>query len=210
MSDELTREKIIAALVHEKLPRSILESVAKRERSPLGEGIINSLGKMNDRTLTTLYRALIKGDQDEKGTYLTYRSALWLSRELKTPEIRLTYAEPLVGELKVVIFLEGEISVAADCINSKVTFADIDGFISKLKLLKGKHTHLNRSFIFSSAGYDDDLAEKINKMEGMGSDGTFTAVKKGRFSGLMGGGSNEVKIALYEETGIKQMTKVYP
>ena len=58
---------MISALIQKKLPRSILESVAKRERSSLGEGIINSLGKMNDRALMTLYKALVTGEQDEKG-----------------------------------------------------------------------------------------------------------------------------------------------
>lgn len=201
---------MILALAQKKLPRSILESVAKRERSPLGEGIINSLGKMNDRALMTLYKALITGEQDEKGNYLTYRSSLWLSGELKTSEIKLSYMEPLVGELKIVVFLEGEISVVADCITSRVTSSDVEGFLSRLKLLKGKHTHLTRSFIFSSAGYDDDLAERLNKMEGMGLNGIYTPAKKGRFSGLLGGGSSAVKIELYEETEGKTMTKVYP
>ncbi len=201
---------MISALIQKKLPRSILESVAKRERSSLGEGIINSLGKMNDRALMTLYKALVTGEQDEKGNYLTYRSSLWLSRELETSEIKLNYMEPLVGDLKIVIFIEGEISVVADCIISTVKYVDVEGFLSKLKLLKGKHTHLTRSFIFSSAGYDDDLAERLNKMAGMGLNGTFAAAKKGRFSGLTGGGSSDVKIELYDETEGKKMTKVYP
>ncbi len=201
---------MIMALIQEKLPKAILESVAKKERSPLGVGIINSIGKMNDRALTTLYKALITGAQDEKGNYLTYRASLWLSRELKTSEIKITYAEPLVGELKIVILLDGEISAVSDCTKSRVTATDVEGFLSKLKLLKGKHSRLNKAFIFSSTGYDEDLGERLNKMDGMGLNGVFTAVKKGRFSGLTGGGSNEVKIELYVEAEGRQMSKIYP
>ena len=149
-------------------------------------------------------------NNDEQGRWI--RSTLPMEKlgwnwNLKTIKV---YNEPLVGELKIVAFLEGEISVVADCITSRVTSSDAEGFLSKLKLLKGKHTHLSRSFIFSSAGYDDDLAEQLNKMEGMGLNGTYTPAKKGRFSGLLGGGSSEVTIELYEETEGKKMAKVYP
>ena len=58
-----TKEEMIHELLKIKIPNGLIEYIAKKERSNLGEGMINSLKKMNDAAVRSLHSSLIEGNK---------------------------------------------------------------------------------------------------------------------------------------------------
>lgn len=200
---------MIVTLMREKLPRSLIELVAKKERSAIGEGIINMLGKLNERALTTIYRAIVERTTDNDD-YLNYRMIAWLAKHLDTSEVKPGYVDPTAGEIDIALFTEAQLIAIAECATHKVNYSEIEELLSKIKAVKGKHSTLTSAFFISSGGYDDGVTERLRTADGMNSGGVLTAVKKGRFSGFVGGDSGEVKITIYEERDGREMISLFP
>ena len=110
---------MIVTLMREKLPRSLIELVAKKERSAIGEGIINMLGKLNERALTTIYRAIVERTTDNDD-YLNYRMIAWLAKHLDTSEVKPGYVDPTAGEIDIALFTEAQLIAIAVCATHKV------------------------------------------------------------------------------------------
>ena len=58
-----TKEEMIQELLRIKISGGLIEYIAKRERSDIGEGMINSIKRMNDGAVRSLYLSLIEGNK---------------------------------------------------------------------------------------------------------------------------------------------------
>ena len=59
MLEMKTREEMVDELIKIKIPTGLINHIAKKERSVLGSGMMNSLNKMNDQAIRSLYSAII-------------------------------------------------------------------------------------------------------------------------------------------------------
>ena len=78
-----TREEMVNELFKIKIPAGLIDYIAKKERSVLGSGTMNSLSKMNDQAIRSLYSAIID-DKEERDDYLLIRTTMWLVSEFQS------------------------------------------------------------------------------------------------------------------------------
>ena len=60
MLEMKTREEMVDELIKIKIPIGLINYIAKKERSVLGSGMMNSLNKMNDQAIRSLYYAILE------------------------------------------------------------------------------------------------------------------------------------------------------
>ena len=182
-----TREEMVNELFKIKIPAGLIDYIAKKERSVLGSGTMNSLSKMNDQAIRSLYSAIID-DKEERDDYLLIRTTMWLVSEFQSAKISIDHPVPNIGDFRIVCLNEDDdILVAVDCKMNQYEWNQIDEFISKLRILKERETKLTNAFVVSRNTDTSEIVNKLKDVSGMGSDGTFVTKEKRGLGGFVGG-----------------------
>ena len=205
-----TREEMVNELFKIKIPAGLIDYIAKKERSVLGAGTMNSLSKMNDRAIRSLYSAIID-DKEERDDYLLIRTTMWLVSEFQSAKISIDHPVPNIGDFRIVCLNEDDdILVAVDCKMNQYEWNQIDEFISKLRILKERETKLTNAFVVSRNTDASEIVNKLKDVQGMGSDGTFVTKEKRGLGGLVGGKPNKINFSMLIEKSKENHEKVFP
>ena len=144
-----TREEMVDELMQIKIPTGLINYIAKKERSVLGSGMMNSLNKMNDQAIRSLYYAILE-DKTERDDYLLIRTTMWLVNEFQSAKINIDYPVPNIGDFKIVCLNEDdEILVVVECKMKQYEWDEINQFIEKLRILKEREVKLSHVYIVS-------------------------------------------------------------
>ncbi|NSL76732.1 MAG: hypothetical protein HS049_03920 [Thaumarchaeota archaeon] len=205
-----TREEMVNELFKIKIPAGLIDYIAKKERSVLGAGTMNSLSKMNDQAIRSLYSAIID-DKGERDDYLLIRTAMWLVSEFQSAKISIDHPVPNIGDFRIVCLNEDdEILVVVDCKMNQYEWNQIDEFISKLRILKEREMKLTNAFVVSRNTDASEIVNKLKDVQGMGSDGTFVTKEKRGLGGLVGGKPNKINFSMLIEKSKENHEKVFP
>ena len=205
-----TREEMVNELFKIKIPAGLIDYIAKKERSVLGAGIMNSLSKMNDQAIRSLYSAIID-DKEERDDYLLIRTTMWLVSEFQSAKISIDHPVPNIGDFRIVCLNEDDdILVVVDCKMNQYEWNQIDEFISKLRILKERETKLTNAFVVSRNTDASEIVNKLKDVQGMGSDGTFVTKEKRGLGGLVGGKPNKINFSMLIEKSKENHEKVFP
>ena len=205
-----TREEMVNELFKIKIPAGLIDYIAKKERSVLGAGTMNSLSKMNDRAIRSLYSAIID-DKGERDDYLLIRTAMWLVSEFQSAKISIDHPVPNIGDFRIVCLNEDdEILVVVDCKMNQYEWNQIDEFISKLRILKEREMKLTNAFVVSRNTDASEIVNKLKDVQGMGSDGIFVTKEKRGLGGLVGGKPNKINFSMLIEKSKENHEKVFP
>tara|TARA_Y100000815_G_C13296521_1_gene482900 strand:- start:336 stop:959 length:624 start_codon:yes stop_codon:yes gene_type:complete len=205
-----TREEMVNELFKIKIPAGLIDYIAKKERSVLGAGTMNSLSKMNDRAIRSLYSAIID-DKGERDDYLLIRTAMWLVSEFQSAKISIDHPVPNIGDFRIVCLNEDDdILVAVDCKMNQYEWNQIDEFISKLRILKEREMKLTNAFVVSRNTDSSEIVNKLKDVQGMGSDGIFVTKEKKGLGGLVGGKPNKINFSMLIEKSKENHEKVFP
>lgn len=205
-----TREEMVNELFKIKIPAGLINYIAKKERSVLGAGIMNSLSKMNDQAIRSLYSAIID-DKEERDDYLLIRTTMWLVSEFQSAKISIDHPVPNIGDFRIVCLNEDDdIIVVVDCKMNQYEWNQIDEFISKLRILKEREMKLTNAFVVSRNTDASEIVNKLKDVQGMGSDGTFVTKEKKGLGGLVGGKPNKINFSMLIEKSKENHEKVFP
>ena len=205
-----TREEMVNELFKIKIPAGLIDYIAKKERSVLGAGTMNSLSKMNDQAIRSLYSAIID-DKGERDDYLLIRTAMWLVSEFQSAKISIDHPVPNIGDFRIVCLNEDDdILVVVDCKINQYEWNQIDEFISKLRILKEREMKLTNAFVVSRNTDASEIVNKLKDVQGMGSDGTFVTKEKRGLGGLVGGKPNKINFSMLIEKSKENHEKVFP
>jgi len=205
-----TREEMVNELFKIKIPAGLIKYIAKKERSVLGAGTMNSLSKMNDQAIRSLYSAIID-DKEERDDYLLIRTTMWLVSEFQSAKISIDHPVPNIGDFKIVCLNEDDdIIVVVDCKMNQYEWNQIDEFISKLRILKEREMKLTNAFVVSRNTDASEIVNKLKDVQGMGSDGTFVTKEKKGLGGLVGGKPNKINFSMLIEKSKENHEKVFP
>ena len=205
-----TREEMVNELFKIKIPAGLIDYIAKKERSVLGAGTMNSLSKMNDQAIRSLYSAIID-DKGERDDYLLIRTAMWLVSEFQSAKISIDHPVPNIGDFRIVCLNEDdEILVVVDCKMNQYEWNQIDEFISKLRILKEREMKLTNAFVVSRNTDSSEIVNKLKDVQGMGSDDTFVTKEKRGLGGLVGGKPNKINFSMLIEKSKENHEKVFP
>ena len=193
-----------------KIPAGLIDYIAKKERSVLGAGTMNSLSKMNDQAIRSLYSAIID-DKEERDDYLLIRTTMWLVSEFQSAKISIDHPVPNIGDFRIVCLNEDDdILVVVDCKMNQYEWNQIDEFISKLRILKEREAKLTNAFVVSRNTDTSEIVNKLKDVPGMGSDGTFVTKEKRGLGGLVGGKPNKINFSMLIEKSKENHEKVFP
>lgn len=205
-----TREEMTQELIRIKIPAGVINYIAKKERSIVGAGTINSLNKMNDQAIRSLYSAIIE-DKEEREDYLVIRTALWAVKEFQSTKINIDQHIPNIGDFKIAVLNDDdEILVVIDCKMNQYEWNTINEFIEKLRILKEREVKLNSAFIISRNTDTNEIVNMIKNVEGMSNDGVFTTKEKRGLGGLVGAKPNKVNFSMLLEKSKDNYEKVFP
>ena len=205
-----TREEMVNELFKIKIPAGLIDYIAKKERSVLGAGTMNSLSKMNDQAIRSLYSAIID-DKEERDDYLLIRTTMWLVSEFQSAKISIDHPVPNIGDFRIVCLNEDdEILVVVDCKMNQYEWNQIDEFIAKLRILKEREIKLTNAFVVSRNTDTSEIVNKLKDVQGMGSDGTFVTKEKRGLGGLVGGKPNKINFSMLIEKSKENHEKVFP
>ena len=205
-----TREEMVNELFKIKIPAGLIDYIAKKERSVLGAGTMNSLSKMNDQAIRSLYSAIID-DKEERDDYLLIRTTMWLVSEFQSAKISIDHPVPNIGDFRIVCLNEDDdILVVVDCKMNQYEWNQIDEFIAKLRILKERETKLTNAFVVSRNTDASEIVNKLKDVQGMGSDGTFVTKEKRGLGGLVGGKPNKINFSMLIEKSKENHEKVFP
>ena len=205
-----TREEMVNELFKIKIPAGLINYIAKKERSVLGAGTMNSLSKMNDQAIRSLYSAIID-DKEERDDYLLIRTTMWLVIEFQSAKISIDHPVPNIGDFRIVCLNEDDdIIVVVDCKMNQYEWNQIDEFISKLRILKEREMKLTNAFVVSRNTDASEIVNKLKDVQGMGSDGTFVTKEKKGLGGLVGGKPNKINFSMLIEKSKENHEKVFP
>ena len=205
-----TREEMVNELFKIKIPAGLIDYIAKKERSVLGAGTMNSLSKMNDQAIRSLYSAIID-DKEERDDYLLIRTTMWLVSEFQSAKISIDHPVPNIGDFRIVCLNEDDdILVVVDCKMNQYEWNQIDEFISKLRILKEREIKLTNAFVVSRNTDTSEIVNKLKDVQGMGSDGTFVTKEKRGLGGLVGGKPNKINFSMLIEKSKENHEKVFP
>jgi len=205
-----TREEMVNELFKIKIPAGVINYIAKKERSVLGAGTMNSLSKMNDQAIRSLYSAIID-DKEERDDYLLIRTTMWLVSKFQSAKISIDHPVPNIGDFRIVCLNEDDdILVVVDCKMNQYEWNQIDEFISKLRILKERETKLTNAFVVSRNTDASEIVNKLKNVQGMGSDGTFVTKEKQGLGGLVGGKPNKINFSMLIEKSKENHEKVFP
>ena len=193
-----------------KIPAGLIDYIAKKERSVLGAGTMNSLSKMNDQAIRSLYSAIID-DKEERDDYLLIRTTMWLVSKFQSAKISIDHPVPNIGDFRIVCLNEDDdILVVVDCKINQYEWNQIDEFISKLRILKEREMKLTNAFVVSRNTDASEIVNKLKDVQGMGSDGTFVTKEKRGLGGLVGGKPNKINFSMLIEKSKENHEKVFP
>ena len=193
-----------------KIPAGLINYIAKKERSVLGAGTMNSLSKMNDQAIRSLYSAIID-DKEERDDYLLIRTTMWLVSKFQSAKISIDHPVPNIGDFRIVCLNEDDdIIVVVDCKMNQYEWNQIDEFISKLRILKEREMKLTNAFVVSRNTDASEIVNKLKDVQGMGSDGTFVTKEKKGLGGLVGGKPNKINFSMLIEKSKENHEKVFP
>lgn len=205
-----TREEMVNELFKIKIPAGLIKYIAKKERSVLGAGTMNSLSKMNDQAIRSLYSAIID-DKEERDDYLLIRTTMWLVSKFQSAKISIDHPVPNIGDFRIVCLNEDDdILVVVDCKMNQYEWNQIDEFISKLRILKEREMKLTNAFIVSRNTDASEIVNKLKDVQGMDSDGTFVTKEKKGLGGLVGGKPNKINFSMLIEKSKENHEKVFP
>ena len=204
-----TKEEMSQELLRIKIPNGLIEYIAKKERSDLGEGMINSLKKMNDGAIRSLYSALIDGNKG-RIEFLLLRSSQWICQQLNTTNIVIESHIANIGDFDIVVREEDEIISVAECVNENLNFEGINSFVEKIRKLKNNQPNLRQVYYISLGEVNEDLINNIKNIQGMSVDGIFTAEEKKGLAGMFNRKSTKLQFGFYQETGNLQYKKGFP
>ena len=205
-----TREEMVNELFKIKIPAGVINYIAKKERSVLGAGTMNSLSKMNDQAIRSLYSAIID-DKEERDDYLLIRTTMWLVSEFQSAKISIDHPVPNIGDFRIVCLNEDDdIIVVVDCKMNQYEWNQIDEFISKLRILKEREMKLTNAFVVSRNTDASEIVNKLKDVQGMDSDGTFVTKEKKGLGGLVGGKPNKINFSMLIEKSKENHEKVFP
>jgi ribosomal protein S24E len=205
-----TREEMVNELFKIKIPAGLIKYIAKKERSVLGAGTMNSLSKMNDQAIRSLYSAIID-DKEERDDYLLIRTTMWLVSEFQSAKISIDHPVPNIGDFRIVCLNEDDdIIVVVDCKMNQYEWNQIDEFISKLRILKEREMKLTNAFVVSRNTDASEIVNKLKDVQGMDSDGTFVTKEKKGLGGLVGGKPNKINFSMLIEKSKENHEKVFP
>ena len=204
-----TKEEMSQELLRIKIPNGLIEYIAKKERSDLGEGMINSLKKMNDGAIRSLYSALIDGNKG-RIEFLLLRSSQWICQQLNTTNIVIENQIANIGDFDIVVREEDEIISVAECVNENLNFEAINSFVEKIRKLKNNQPNLRQVYYISLGEVNEDLINNIKNIQGMSVDGIFTAEEKKGLAGMFNRKSTKLQFGFYQETGNLQYKKGFP
>jgi len=205
-----TREEMVNELFKIKIPAGVINYIAKKERSVLGAGTMNSLSKMNDQAIRSLYSAIID-DKEERDDYLLIRTTMWLVSKFQSAKISIDHPVPNIGDFRIVCLNEDDdIIVVVDCKMNQYEWNQIDEFISKLRILKEREMKLTNAFVVSRNTDASEIVNKLKDVQGMGSDGTFVTKEKKGLGGLVGGKPNKINFSMLIEKSKENHEKVFP
>ena len=205
-----TREEMVNELFKIKIPAGVINYIAKKERSILGAGTMNSLSKMNDQAIRSLYSAIID-DKEERDDYLLIRTTMWLVSKFQSAKISIDHPVPNIGDFRIVCLNEDDdILVVVDCKMNQYEWNQIDEFISKLRILKEREMKLTNAFVVSRNTDASEIVNKLKDVQGMGSDGTFVTKEKKGLGGLVGGKPNKINFSMLIEKSKENHEKVFP
>ena len=205
-----TREEMVNELFKIKIPAGLIDYIAKKERSVLGAGTMNSLSKMNDQAIRSLYSAIID-DKEERDDYLLIRTTMWLVSEFQSAKISIDHAVPNIGDFRIVCLNEDDdILVVVDCKMNQYEWNQIDEFIAKLRILKEREIKLTNAFVVSRNTDASEIVNKLKDVQGMDSDGTFVTKEKRGLGGLVGGKPNKINFSMLIEKSKENHEKVFP
>ena len=204
------REEIVNELFKIKIPAGLIDYIAKKERSVLGAGTMNSLSKMNDQAIRSLYSAIID-DKEERDDYLLIRTTMWLVNEFQSAKISIDHTVPNIGDFRIVCLNEDDdILVVVDCKMNKYEWNQIDEFIAKLRILKEREIKLTSAFVVSRNTDVSEIVNTLKDVQGMGSDGIFVTKEKRGLGGLVGGKPNKINFSVLIEKSKGNHEKVFP
>ena len=193
-----------------KIPAGLIDYIAKKERSVLGAGTMNSLSKMNDQAIRSLYSAIID-DKEERDDYLLIRTTMWLVSEFQSAKISIDHAVPNIGDFRIVCLNEDDdILVVVDCKMNQYEWNQIDEFIAKLRILKEREIKLTNAFVVSRNTDVSEIVNKLKDVQGMSSDGTFVTKENRGLGGLVGGKPNKINFSVLIEKSKENHEKVFP
>ena len=205
-----TREEMVNELFKIKIPAGLIDYIAKKERSVLGAGTMNSLSKMNDQAIRSLYSAIID-DKEERDDYLLIRTTMWLVSEFQSAKISIDHAVPNIGDFRIVCLNEDDdILVVVDCKMNQYEWNQIDEFIAKLRILKEREIKLTNAFVVSRNTDVSEIVNKLKDVQGMSSDGTFVTKENRGLGGLVGGKPNKINFSVLIEKSKENHEKVFP
>lgn len=205
-----TREEMVNELFKIKIPAGLIKYIAKKERSVLGAGTMNSLSKMNDQAIRSLYSAIID-DKEERDDYLLIRTTMWLVSKFQSAKISIDHPVPNIGDFRIVCLNEDDdIIVVVDCKMNQYEWNQIDEFISKLRILKEREMKLTNAFVVSRNTDASEIVNKLKDVQGMDSDGTFVTKEKKGLGGLVGGKPNKINFSMLIEKSKENHEKVFP
>ena len=205
-----TREEMVNELFKIKIPAGLIDYIAKKERSVLGAGTMNSLSKMNDQAIRSLYSAIID-DKEERDDYLLIRTTMWLVSEFQSAKISIDHAVPNIGDFRIVCLNEDDdILVVVDCKMNQYEWNQIDEFIAKLRILKEREIKLTNAFVVSRNTDVSEIVNKLKDVQGMSSDGTFVTKENRGLGGLVGGKPNKIYFSMLIEKSKENHEKVFP
>ena len=205
-----TREEMVNELFKIKIPAGLIDYIAKKERSVLGAGTMNSLSKMNDQAIRSLYSAIID-DKEERDDYLLIRTTMWLVNEFQSAKISIDHTVPNIGDFRIACLNEDDdILVVVDCKMNQYEWNQIDEFIAKLRILKERETKLTNAFVVSRNTDVSEIVNKLKDVQGMSSDGIFVTKEKRGLGGLVGGKPNKINFSVLIEKSKENHEKVFP
>ena len=210
MLEMKTREEMVDELIKIKIPTGLINYIAKKERSVLGSGMMNSLNKMNDQAIRSLYSAILE-DKVERDDYLLIRTTMWLVNEFQSAKVNIDYPVPNIGDFKIACLSEDdEILVVVECKMNQYEWEEINQFIEKLRTLKEREAKLSHAYIISRNSDVSEIVNKLKEVQGMGIDGTFVTKEKRGIGGLVGGKPNKINFAVLLEKSKENHEKVFP
>ena len=210
MLEMKTREEMVDELIKIKIPTGLINHIAKKERAVLGSGMMNSLNKMNDQAIRSLYYAILE-DKVERDDYLLIRTTMWLVNEFQSAKVNIDYPVPNIGDFKIVCLSEDdEILVVVECKMNQYEWDEINQFIEKLRMLKEREAKLSHAYIVSRNSDVSEIVNKLKEVQGMGNDGTFVTKEKRGIGGLVGGKPNKINFAMLLEKSRDNHEKVFP
>ena len=205
-----TREEMVNELFKIKIPAGLIDYIAKKERSVLGAGTMNSLSKMNDQAIRTLYYSIME-DKVEKEDYIVIRSALWAVKQFQSTKISIDHNVPNIGDFKITIANDDdEITAIIDCKIKAYELDNINEFIEKLRILKEKEAKLTTVYIISRNEFSDQTLDQIKNIEGMSNDGVFITKENRGLGGMMSRKPNKINFSVLLEKSKENYEKVFP